>query len=76
MSPTLESLGIDKLSIEERIALAQEIWESIEADPHPPFLTETQRSEIERRLADHHANPGDVVPWEQIQQEAQARFRQ
>ena len=30
---------------------------------------------IARRLADHEANPGDVVPWEQVKAEALARFR-
>jgi putative addiction module component (TIGR02574 family) len=68
-------LGIDRLSVEDRIALAQAIWDSIPAQPHPPLLTEAQRRELERRLADHEANPGDVVPWEQIKAEALARFQ-
>ena len=29
MAPTLQSLGIDKFSIEDRICLVQEIWDSI-----------------------------------------------
>ena len=75
MTPTLQSLGIDRLSVEERIALATAIWDSIIAEPHPPLLTEAQRLELQRRLADHKANPGDVVPWEQVKAEALARFR-
>ena len=76
MSPSLRSLGIDRLTVEQRIALAQEIWESIEAEPHPPLLTEAQRRELERRLADHQANPADVVSWEQIKDDALARYGQ
>ncbi len=75
MPPTLQALGIDRLSIEDRIALAQAIWDSIAAEPHPPLLTEAQRQELQRRLDDHQANPNDVVPWEQVKAEALARFR-
>jgi len=75
MSPTLHDLGIDRLSVEDRIALAQAIWESIAAEPPPSFLTDAKRAELERRLADHKANPGDVVAWEQVEAEALARFR-
>jgi putative addiction module component (TIGR02574 family) len=75
MSPTLEALGIDRLSIEERIALAQEILDSVMAERGPSPLSEAKRQELQRRLADHAANPGDVVPWEQVKAEAEARFR-
>ena len=40
MAPTLEALGIDRLSIEDRIALAQAIWDSIPPEGHEPLLTE------------------------------------
>jgi putative addiction module component (TIGR02574 family) len=76
MPPTLQALGIDRLSVEDRIALTLAIWDSIAAEPHPPLLTEAQRQELQRRLDDHQANPDDVVPWEQIKAEALARFRQ
>jgi putative addiction module component (TIGR02574 family) len=75
MTPTLEQLGIDRLSADERIALAQEILDSVVAERTPPPLSETKRQELQRRLAVHTANPGDVIPWEQIKTEANARFR-
>ncbi len=75
MAPTLEALGIDRMSLDDRIALATAIWDSIAAEPHPPLLTEAQRLELDRRLADHAANPDDVVPWEQVKAEALARFQ-
>ncbi len=74
MAPTLQSLGIDRMSIEDRIALATAIWDSIAAEPHPPLLTEAQRQDLDRRLAEHASNPDDVVPWEQVKAEALARF--
>ncbi|MBA4191560.1 MAG: addiction module component [Planctomycetaceae bacterium] len=72
MLPTLEDLGIDRLTVDERIALAQAIWDSLPVQPQPPRLTEAQRQELERRLADHAANPADVVPWEQVKAAALA----
>jgi putative addiction module component (TIGR02574 family) len=37
-------------------------------------LSEGKREELKRRMADHAANPDDVVPWEQVQADALARF--
>ena len=75
MAPILQSLGIDQMSIRDRIALATAIWDSIGVEPHPPLLTEAQRLELQKRLDDHIANPEDVIPWEQIKAEALARFQ-
>lgn len=74
MIPTLQDLGIDQLSIPQRIAIAQEILDSVAAEQPSAPLSESKRQELQRRLADHIANPGDVVPWEQIKAEAIARF--
>jgi hypothetical protein len=35
MTPSMKDLGIDRMSPEERIALALEIWESLD-DTRPP----------------------------------------
>jgi putative addiction module component (TIGR02574 family) len=74
MSPTLQALGIDRLSVGERIALVQEIWDSIAADAERSPLTEEQKQEVDRRLAAHRANPQAAIPWEQVEAEALARL--
>jgi putative addiction module component (TIGR02574 family) len=74
MSLTLTELGIDQLSVEQRIALVQEILDSIVADQPPAPLSEAKRQELERRLAAHKNDPTDVIPWQQIETEALARF--
>lgn len=76
MAPSLESLGIDRLDIDDRIALAAAIWDSVAAESHPPLLSDAQRIELDRRLAEHAKNQDDVVPWEQVRAEALARFKQ
>lgn len=75
MPPTMQSLGIDRLSVEDRLALVQEIWDSIAVFPEQVALTDAQRQELQRRLDAHAANPSDVVPWETVRDEALARFR-
>jgi putative addiction module component (TIGR02574 family) len=75
MSPTLQALGIDRLSVAERIDLIGEIWDSIAADVEKAPLTEAQRQEIDRRLAAHKADPQAAIPWEQVEAEALARLR-
>ncbi len=75
MSPTIQSLGIDRLSVAERIQLVQEIWDSIAAEIERSPLTESQRQEIDRRLAAYRANPQAAIPWEQVEAEALARLR-
>lgn len=72
MSVSLKSLGIERLSVEERLTLVEELWESIAEDTP---LTDAQRAELGRRLAQHEANPDDVVPWEQIKASITARLR-
>lgn len=76
MSPTMKELGIDRLSVEDRIALVQEIWDSIAADIERAPLTEAQRQELERRLADSLARPDAVTPWEEVKARALGRAAQ
>ncbi len=70
MPTTLQALGIDRLSVDERITLVQQIWDSIAAEADYLPLTDAQRQELERRADDETANPADAVPWEQVKAEA------
>jgi putative addiction module component (TIGR02574 family) len=74
MSPTLTTLGIDRLSVEERLTLVQEILDSIATQVEDAPLSEAQRQEIDHRLAAHRADPGSAIPWERVEAEALARL--
>ena len=76
MSPTLEALGIDQLSVADRLKLIEAIWDSIAADVEQSPLTDAERQEVDRRWALHRANPHAAVPWEQVEAEALARLRE
>jgi putative addiction module component (TIGR02574 family) len=66
MKPLINSLGIDHLSIEERLVLVEEIWDSIAADSAAVPLTDAQRAELQKRIEEDDAGPEEVTPWEQI----------
>lgn len=76
MATKMRNLGIDRLSADERLELMHEIWDSIAAEPGRTHLTAARRRELERRLTEHEADPGDVVPWKKVKAQALARFRQ
>jgi putative addiction module component (TIGR02574 family) len=74
MTEILQQLGINRMTIADRIALAQENLDSVAAEQPPPPLSEAKRRELDRRLADHATYPTDVVSWEEVEAAALARF--
>jgi putative addiction module component (TIGR02574 family) len=74
MNASVKSLGIDQLPLEERLALVEEIWDTIAADAGALPLTDAQRTELEKRIAEDDANPDDVTPWEQVKASTLARL--
>lgn len=48
---------IEKLPVEERLQLIEEVWETIRENPDALPLTDAQRAELDRRLAAHDADP-------------------
>ena len=45
------------LPVQERVRLVEAIWDSISAVPEALPLTQWQREELDRRLAEFEANP-------------------
>jgi len=68
----LKARGIDRLSVDERITLIDQIWEGIGDAPEPPLLG-ALKAELDRRLAAHEANPGAAIPWETVRDRLLAR---
>ena len=66
MTQLFERLKIKDLSIEERIVLVEEIWDSIVAEEEMPELTEEQKAELDRRLESYREDPNESVSWETV----------
>lgn len=75
MTASLKSLGIDRLSVEERLALVEELWDSIADESAVAPLTDAQIAELERRLADHKAHPEDAVSWDDVKASIAERLK-
>lgn len=75
MAVSMRSLGIDHLAVEERLALVEELWDSIAAESAKLPLTEAQRIELDRRIEEHAANPDDVVSWEEVRDSITVRLK-
>ena len=66
MGPTMKDLGIDQLPPDQRVALALEIWESLDESTAVPPLTPAQAAELSRRDKDLDDHPEIALTWEQI----------
>jgi putative addiction module component (TIGR02574 family) len=74
MAVSLKDLGIERLGIDEKLALVEQIWASICAETHTFPLTDAQRAELDRRIADDDTFPDDVVPWDEVKGAVRARL--
>lgn len=76
MPPSLRELGLDKLSIEDRLAVAEAILESVALETDDIMLSVELRAELERRLADSIARPDAVISWTEVKARALSRRKE
>jgi putative addiction module component (TIGR02574 family) len=66
MSTSMKDLGLDQLSVAERILLVEELWDSIPSSPEAFTLTDERRQDLDRRLAHYRDNPKAGSPCEDV----------
>jgi putative addiction module component (TIGR02574 family) len=66
MDATVKSLGIDRLSVAERLRLVEEIWETIADGAEDLEIPQSQRDELDRRIAAAERNPQAGRTWEEV----------
>ena len=74
MLPTLDELGLNHLSVEDRLSLAEILRDSVAADLQNQDTTPAQAAELARRVALDEADPSRGIPWEVVRAEARARW--
>ena len=57
------------LSVEEKLDLIADLWDSIEASAGVPILSEYQTTELARRRAEGLSEPGATIDWPSVRQE-------
>lgn len=61
-----------QLPPDQRLELAMALWDSIEREPHAEVafpLTPELRAELDRRVAEHRADPASAVAWEDLERQ-------
>ncbi len=71
MPPDLRAAAL-ALPPDERLRLAEELWDSLTADDVP--LTDAQVAELDRRRASLAANPESARPWDEVHARMTARY--
>ena len=72
MQPT--DLNIAKLSVAERIQLAEDLWDSVAADTGDLALTDAQQAELDCRLADLERDPDAGESWDVVRTRVEKRL--
>lgn len=75
MSTSNKTIDYSHLNVEERIRLAQEIWDSIGDEGAVIEPTEAQKAELDRRLQRHRENPEEGSPWEEVEERLRNRLK-
>jgi putative addiction module component (TIGR02574 family) len=57
-----------ELPATERVDIAMALWDSLSpAEQEAEFdLTPEQHAELDRRLAEHIADPASAIPWDEV----------
>lgn len=65
MATDLTTLGLDKLSVQERLDLIETLWDSL-PDQLDGNIPDWHLAELAKRRADAGANPGVGKPWREV----------
>ncbi len=57
---------IKNLSISEKILIVEEIWDSIASSSEYPEITDSQKTELNKRIDSYHADPDQGRTWDEI----------
>ena len=55
-----------KMSVPERVKLAQIVWDSVAAIPSPIRISESEQKELDRRLESYLRNSHTTLPWKKV----------
>lgn len=71
----LNDLHLDELSVDDRLVLVGELWDSIELERGTLPISDELRVELARRVEDANRNPDECILWDDIKAAALARIR-
>jgi len=66
-------LDISGLSPEEQLRLIEQLWDNLSKNPDDIPITQAQREELDRRIAEADADGGSGIPWDEVQRRVRDR---
>lgn len=69
-----EDFPYHRLSIEERILLVEDIWDSIAAERDQVPMTKSQKELVQKRLDAYEADPENVLSWDEVKARVRAKL--
>ncbi len=69
------TVDISSLSLEERLRLMEQLWESLTPKPEAVPVTSAQREELDRRLDELDREGPSGIPWDEVLRQVRSRSR-
>jgi putative addiction module component (TIGR02574 family) len=70
----LSKADLLKLDVAQRLALIEEIWETIAADPNAQLpISDEEKAMLDARLEEHDADPSAAKSWSDVRAELTGR---
>ena len=66
MPTDLATLGLDKLSVQERLDLIETLWDSLSDQLDVSMIPDWHVAELTKRRAEATASPGVGKPWRDV----------
>ena len=66
MSVRIDSLGIDRLSVRDRLDLIEQIWDSLPDQVEPQDVPDWHVAELAKRRTRAAESPGVGTPWREV----------
>ena len=60
------AIDIEKLGVDERLQLIEELWESLCSNPSKIPVTQAQKQELDRRLDAIDEGDDSGIPWMEV----------
>ncbi len=68
-----EFAALMQLPVTQKLAIVEELWDSIAASPDSLPVPEWQKEELARRRADYLEHPESGVPWAEAKERIRRR---
>jgi putative addiction module component (TIGR02574 family) len=57
---------VETWPVEDQVQFAEQLWDRLEDQGYEPELTDDQKAELDRRLAEYEKNPGAGSSWNAV----------